>query len=116
MASTAFNRTQIGIQSAFGTAVAPTILAPFVGAYEDRRKRHTARYDAGTLAPRTIVADVAHETAAALVGTAMFETMPVMLNFKQKLLRAQYLCFELLSDQLFDFHESITKEGTSSPL
>jgi len=80
MASVNFNKTQLGLQSAFGTAVAPTIHAPFVGAYADRRQRHAARFDSGTWTPQTIVADVAYETAMAFEGTAFFETLPVLLN------------------------------------
>lgn len=80
MASTNFNKAQVGLQSAFGTPVAPTIQVPWKYTYEDKRQRHKAEYDAGTWTPTTIVTDVAFETAVTLEGDAFFELIPVLLN------------------------------------
>lgn len=80
MASTNFNKAQVGLQTAFGTAVAPTKQVPWKGTYEDKTQRHVAKYDAGTWTPTTIVAEVGYETAVTFEGTAFFELIPVLLN------------------------------------
>lgn len=80
MASSKFNMVQVGLQSAFGTAVTPTVQLPMKGTYEDKRQRHEAEWDAGTWTPTTIVAEVGSETAMTLEGTAFFEALPVLLN------------------------------------
>ena len=80
MASSKFRKVQVGHQSAFGTAVAPTIQLPMTGTYEDKSQVHVAEYDAGTWTPTTIVAKVASETAMTLEGTAFFEVLPVLLS------------------------------------
>jgi len=80
MASSKFNKGQLGLQSVFGTAVAPTIQAPWRGSYEDKRQRHVAQYDSGTWTPTVIVTDVGYETAATFEGTAFYEMLPVLLS------------------------------------
>jgi len=80
MASSKFNKAQVGLQTAFGTAVTPTIQVPWKGTYEDKRQIHSAEYDAGTWTPTTIVAEVGTETALSFEGTAFFEMLPVLLN------------------------------------
>ena len=83
MASSKFNKAQVGLQTAIGTGLAATammIQVPWKGMYEDRRQRHTAEYDAGTWTPTTIVADIGYETFATFDGTAFFEMMPVLFN------------------------------------
>lgn len=83
MASSKFNKAQVGLQTAIGTGLAATAMSiqvPWKGTYEDKRQRHTAEYDAGTWTPTTIVADVGYETAATFEGTAFFEMLPVLLN------------------------------------
>jgi hypothetical protein len=80
MASTKFNMVQVGLQTDFGTAVAPTKQLPMKGLYEDKRQRHDAEYDAGYWTPTTITAEVGTETAMTLEGTAFFEVLPVLLN------------------------------------
>ena len=83
MASSKFNKAQVGLQTAIGTGLAATAMAiqvPWKGMYEDRRQRHTAEYDAGTWTPTTIVADVGFETFATFEGTAFYEMIPVLLN------------------------------------
>jgi len=80
MASSKFNKTQVGLQTTFLTAVAPTIQVPMRGMYEDKRQRHVAEYDSGTWTSRSIVTEVGYETALTLEGTAFFETLPVLLN------------------------------------
>ena len=83
MASSKFNKAQVGLQTAIGTGLAATammIQVPWKGMYEDRRQRHTAEYDAGTWTPTTIVADVGFETFATFEGTAFYEMMPVLFN------------------------------------
>lgn len=83
MASSKFNKAQVGLQTAIGTGLAATAMAiqvPWKGMYEDRRQRHTAEYDAGTWTPTTIVADVGYETFATFEGTAFYEMIPVLLN------------------------------------
>ena len=83
MASSKFNKGQVGLQTAIGTALAATamtIQVPWKGTYEDKRQRHVAEYDSGTWTPTTIVAEVSSETAATFEGTAFFEMIPVLLN------------------------------------
>jgi hypothetical protein len=80
MASTKFMKSQVGLQSAFGTAVAPTIQVPWRGTYEDKRQVHRSEWDAGTWTPTEIVAEVGSETAVTFEGTAFFEMLPVLLN------------------------------------
>lgn len=83
MASSKFNKAQVGLQTAIGTGLAATAMAiqvPWKGMYEDRRQRHVAEYDAGTWTPTTIVADVGFETFATFEGTAFFQMMPVLFN------------------------------------
>lgn len=80
MASSKFNKAQVGLQTAIGTAVDPTIQVPWKGTYEDKRQIHSAEYDAGTWTPTTIVALAGTETAAKFEGTAFFEMLPVLLN------------------------------------
>lgn len=80
MASSKFNKTQVGLQTDIGTAVAPTIQVPWKGTYEHAQEMHTAEYDAGTWTPTTIEANVGEETVVNWEGTAFFEMMPVLLN------------------------------------
>lgn len=80
MASTKFMKAQVGLQSTFGTAVAPTIQVPWRGRYEDQRQNHEAEYDAGTWTPTSIVTEVAQQAMVTFEGTAFFELLPVLLN------------------------------------
>lgn len=83
MASSKFNKSQVGLQTAIGTGLAATAMAiqvPWKGTYEDKRQIHVAEYDAGTWTPTTILAQASSETGATFEGTAFFEMMPVLLN------------------------------------
>ena len=91
MASSKFNKAQVGLQTAIGTGLAATAMSiqvPWKGMYEDRRQRHTAEYDAGTWTPTTIVADVGYETFATFEGTAFFEMIPAALGQYRRSARA----------------------------
>ena len=83
MASSKFNRAQVGLQTAIGTglaATAMTINVPWRGTYEDKRQIHVAEEDTGTWTPTTRVALAGTETAVTFEGTAFYEMMPVLLN------------------------------------
>jgi hypothetical protein len=85
MASSKFNRAQVGLQTGIGTAswlaaTAMTINVPWRGTYEDKRQIHVAEEDTGTWTPTTRVALASTEVAATFEGTAFYEMMPVLLN------------------------------------
>ena len=83
MASSKFNRAQVGLQTAIGTglaATAMTINVPWRGMYEDKRQIHVAEEDTGTWTPKTRVALASPETGATFEGTAFYEMIPVLLN------------------------------------
>jgi len=80
MASSKFNKIQVGLQTEFGTPVTPTKQLPLRGTYQDQRQRHTAVFDAGAWTPTDISVDVAHQTALTLEGTAFYEVLPILLN------------------------------------
>jgi len=80
MAGEGFLKAQVGLQTAHGTPVTPTIQVPWTVDYEDTREIHTAEYDAGTWTPTTIVAQVATSARVTIKGTAMFEMLPVLWN------------------------------------
>lgn len=80
MASSKFNKAQVGLQTAIGTAVAPTIQVPWRGTYEHMQEMHMATFDAGQWTPTTIEANVGEETTVTWEGTAFFEMFPVLFN------------------------------------
>jgi len=80
MPAVRFLKAEVGLQTAFGTPVTPTILMPFTGSYECRDMWHEAPWDAGTWTPTTIRAKVATEAQATFTGTAFFELLPVFWN------------------------------------
>jgi len=80
MASSKFNKTQVGLQTDIGTAVTPTIQVPWKGTYEHMQEMHIAEYDAGQWTPTTVEANVGEETVVKWEGTAFFEMFPVLFN------------------------------------
>ena len=75
-----FLKSEVGLQTTFGTAVTPTIMMPFTGVYECRDVWHEAPYDAGTWTPTTIRAKVETAAMAKWSGSAIFELLPVFWN------------------------------------
>jgi hypothetical protein len=80
MGSVRFLKAQVGLQTAFGTPITPTIQLPLTGNYDDQRVHHVAEYDAGTWTPTTMVALEKTLSQLTLTGTASFEVLPVLLN------------------------------------
>jgi hypothetical protein len=80
MASEKLLKAQAGLQTAFGTGVAPTIQVPWVVDYEDTREHHEAEWDAGTWTPTTITTLAATGATVSISGTAFFELLPVLLS------------------------------------
>jgi hypothetical protein len=80
MGSQRFLKSQIGLQTAFGTPITPTIEFPGVVEYEDGREHHVAEYDSGTWTPAAITALAQKYATLKATGTAFFEMLPVFLN------------------------------------
>jgi len=80
MGSQNFMKMQVGLQTAHGTAVTPTIQIPVTGTYTDKLTKRVAPYDAGTWTPTTIVSNVAYLSEVKATGDGFFELLPVWLN------------------------------------
>lgn len=75
-----FLKSEVGLQTAFGTAVPPTIQMPFTGVYECRNVWHEAPWDSGTWTPSTIRGKATTEAMATFSGSSIFELLPVFWN------------------------------------
>lgn len=80
MGSVRFLKTQVALQTAFGTPVDPTIVLPLTGNYTDGRVHHAAEWDSGTWTPTTIPTLERTLGTVNLTGSALFEILPVLLN------------------------------------
>lgn len=80
MPSEKFLKAQVGLQTAHGTAVTPTIQWPGMADAEDARTRYEAPYDAGTWTPTTIICDTAYQTSLTTSGLGFYEILPVYLS------------------------------------
>ncbi len=80
MGATQFRKCQVGLQTAHGTAVAPTIQLPLNGEYTNEVEQHVAPYDAGTWTPITQVQTAVQFAKVKFKGTSFYETLPVFLN------------------------------------
>jgi len=80
MPSEKFLKAQVGLQTAHGAAVTPTIQWPGTANAEDVRTRYEAPYDAGAWTPTTIICDTAYLTRLVTAGLGFYEILPVYLN------------------------------------
>jgi hypothetical protein len=75
-----FLKAEVGLQTAFGTPVSPTIMVPLTGSYENQDVWHEAPYDSGTWTPTTIREKVQTAVQVSFRGTGIFEMLPVFFN------------------------------------
>lgn len=75
-----FLRVEAGRQSAFGTAVTPTLKLPFTGEYADEQTEHTAEWDQGTWTPTEIVEKTSDFATFKLSGAMFFELLPIFFS------------------------------------
>jgi hypothetical protein len=73
-------KTQVGLQAAFETGVAATIVMPRQYDYADEREVHVSDYDSGNWVPTTSVANTASYATIKGKGQAHFEILAVLLN------------------------------------
>lgn len=78
MASSKARNAEVGLQTAHGTPVAPTVRVPMGWTDEDQREVHVAAYGGWT--PTAVTTEIATMAGLEVDGPAFFELLPIFFN------------------------------------